>query len=297
MDLTQSDARTFQSATNLLPEKSNLPPSASRSVPLPDSSIKFDPDGLYYDMSGKKEILIFNHSEYEANEFYGKKPPDERTDHLADYERLEKVFSFFGFKPFYYENKTYDVIKRTIKAKAEEDHSKTSCLAVAIMTHGLQRGILCAYDTTYYLAEMVWLLENGHSSLVHKPKLFFIQACRGWKVDPGKMTHCDGPNSTVLHVPRHVDFFIGRSTVEDYRAWKYIEGGSWYIRELCQIFMKHYNHLDLDQMMTLVTRRVAYDHKSKTLNAPELTGMKETPEKTSTLTKLLKFSHCKPYDD
>lgn len=55
------------------------------------------------------------------------------------------------------------------------DHSGTSCVVVAIMTHGNNGGVLAAADQPYRFSEVSDMMQNGHPSLVGKPKLFFVQ--------------------------------------------------------------------------------------------------------------------------
>ncbi|KAL0848895.1 hypothetical protein ABMA28_013297 [Loxostege sticticalis] len=280
MDISQSDTKSYNKATQLIPESSRT----SGKEP-----VKFDPDDEYYNMSGEKIMLIFNQINFDKNCFYGDEPPDEREGTTEDAKVMEALFEDLGFKVAVHTDKTYSVIEEIIIKLCQDDHTGTSCLAIVIMTHGHRNGELCARDRSYYLADIIGFFEKGHISLVHKPKLFFIQACRGDMTDSGKMTYHDGFAKKPLHVPTHVDFLIARATVEDYRAWRQLYG-SWFIKELCEVIRARHRSMDLLQMLTLVTKKVAYKYKTYTLpDSPELHEKKATPETTFTLTKLLKF--------
>jgi caspase 7 len=61
-------------------------------------------------------------------------------------------------------------------AVANEDHSRSDCLVVAVLTHGDHRGDLYAKDKTYRVDEL-WFnfTADRCPSLAGKPKIFFIQ--------------------------------------------------------------------------------------------------------------------------
>lgn len=58
---------------------------------------------------------------------------------------------------------------------SREDHTNRDCLAVIVLTHGLE-GILFAYDGSYP-QDKLWspFTADKCSTLIGKPKLFFIQ--------------------------------------------------------------------------------------------------------------------------
>ena len=79
-----------------------------------------------------------------------------------------------------------DVIKRFSELR---EHQKYSCAAVFVLTHG-QEGYLFATDSDgNNLVSVKWMLElfqgNKCPNLNGKPKLFFLQACRGELHDEG----------------------------------------------------------------------------------------------------------------
>ncbi|KAL0848894.1 hypothetical protein ABMA28_013296 [Loxostege sticticalis] len=250
--------------------------------------VKYHPEFLYYDMSGEKFLLIFNHYKYLNTRYFGFKQPPTRKGTEQDVKALKKLFSELGFKVLTYNDYTHDQIIETVSRICQQDHSRTSCLAVAIMTHGEKGGELFAADRPYLLKDITNMFEGGHVSLVNKPKLFFIQACRGDLVDPGKTVQYDGDEENTLLVPTHMDFLLACSTVEDYISWRDI-GGSWFFQELCSIIKTYHQDMDLLHMLTLVTRNVALGHSSNVPRDAKLDKKKQIPETRFTLTKLVKF--------
>lgn len=110
---------------------------------------------------------------------------------------------------------------------ASADHGESDCIAIAILSHG-ELGYLYAKDVMYKL-ENIWhfFTANACPTLAGKPKLFFIQACRGDRLDPGiklQRTQTDGEssmnglNSMTYRIPIHADFLIAYSTISGIAA-------------------------------------------------------------------------------
>jgi len=85
---------------------------------------------------------------------------------------------------------------------------------VAVLTHG-RHGIIFARDGPYVPDYKLWGKFTGEKcpTLVGKPKLFFIQACRGNRLDGSMLaTQVDGSPSS-FKIPNHADFLIAYSTI------------------------------------------------------------------------------------
>lgn len=131
------------------------------------------------------KVLVFNHSKYEARK--GKNhAPSERKGTLIDYDSIYKTFSKLDFEVNHYKDKKYlDIIAELEKA-SKNDYSDHDCLVVIVMTHGGDNGVLFAYDEDYTINDLLDVfMRNNCPSLKDKPKLFFIQACRGFETDYG----------------------------------------------------------------------------------------------------------------
>jgi caspase 7 len=102
------------------------------------------------------------------------------------------------------------------------NHSNSDCIAFIIMTHGEEGDILHAKDRSYKLDDMICnkLTADKCPSLAGKPKLFFIQACKGKKYDPGStLLSTDSPHASDSYrqhfeytIPNEADFFIAFSS-------------------------------------------------------------------------------------
>lgn len=101
---------------------------------------------------------------------------------------------------------------------ANADHSEHDCLLISILSHG-ELGYIYSKDTHYKL-ESIWSFFTAPRcpTLAGKPKLFFIQACQGDRLDGGitlSRTETDSSdNQTMAYkIPIHADFLIAYSTV------------------------------------------------------------------------------------
>lgn len=167
-----------------------------------------------YNMSHKHRgvALIFNH------EFFDIPSLKSRTGTNVDAQELKKAFENLGFAVSVHKDcKLRDILKHVEKA-AELDHTDNDCLAVAILSHG-EHGYLYAKDTQYKL-DNIWhyFTATFCPSLAGKPKLFFIQACQGDRLDGGitlekGVTETDGESSTSYKIPIHADFLFSYSTI------------------------------------------------------------------------------------
>ena len=181
------------------------------------------------------------------------------------------------------------------------DHSNNDCLLVAVMTHGKDGGQLLSADFKYFHREELWKKFVGLNceSLVGKPKLFFIQACRGGIIDSGvsikprnTIEEDDEPINGIL-IPNFADIMIMYSTSEGHRSLRSKKHGSWFIQSLCG-GLKSNSQDDLMRILMRVSRKVAVDYecylKDKKISSCELIRRKQMPSIVSMLTKIVFFS-------
>jgi len=85
------------------------------------------------------------------------------------------VFTKLEFEVRVLQNLSSKDIEKALEKASLEDHSKREMFAVVILSHG-NEGILYGYDSAYP-AHKIWepFTADRCSSLIGKPKLFFIQ--------------------------------------------------------------------------------------------------------------------------
>ncbi|XP_050097266.1 caspase-7-like [Anopheles aquasalis] len=178
------------------------------------------------------------------------------------------------------------------------DHTNHDCLVVVVMTHGYPDK-LCAKDGAYDI-DKLWNKFTGDSckTLDGKPKLFFIQACRGKKFDDGVKIVEDTVDATVKQpasyftfLPTEPDILVMFSTYDGHYSWRNPANGSWFIQSLCAMLNSHGQDKELLRILTAVSENVAYNYIShvEDPSMEEFNEKKQMPTIISMLTKAVYF--------
>jgi hypothetical protein len=143
------------------------------------------------------------------------------------------------------------------------NHTDNDCLFVTILTHG-NFGTISSYDEDYSLRSLTEpFTDENCPTLKGKPRLFFIQACRGSSLDHGhemitqnrqmpstsrkrkyseRSDEVPFENGSKLKIeeedmlhnnPKHQDFLIVRSTMPNHLSFREKNFGTWFIQALC----------------------------------------------------------------
>ncbi|EDV94389.1 caspase [Drosophila grimshawi] len=233
--------------------------------------------------------LIFNHEHFEVPTLKS------RAGTNVDCENLTRVLKQLDFDVTTYKDYRYQEILSTVKYAAAQKHDDNDCILVAILSHG-EMGYIYAKDTQYKL-DNIWshFTANHCPSLAGKPKLFFIQACQGDRLDTGVTmergrTETDGDSTMSYKIPIHADFLIAYSTIPGFYSWRNTTRGSWFMQSLCAELAANGKRLDMLTLLTFVCQRVAVDFESCTPDTPEMHQQKQIPCITTMLTRILLFS-------
>lgn len=257
---------------------------------VPQAKMPVERNAVYYNMNHQKRgiAIILNHEN-----FMGNLNLRARSGTMLDSRRLEMTLSNLGFEPWSYYDRTQKEIFSIIdKASQHTDHTEHDALIVVVLTHG-EHGILYAHDSVYK-PESLWqpFTADKCKTLAGKPKLFFIQACQGDKLDSGvimRQTETDS-GSGSYKIPIHADFLIAYSTIPGYYSWRNTSKGSWFMQALCDELNENGFLLDLLTILTFVNQRVAFDFESNTPDNPGMHQQKQIPCITYMLTRLVKFT-------
>uniref|UniRef100_A0A8C1DJC5 Caspase 7, apoptosis-related cysteine peptidase n=1 Tax=Cyprinus carpio carpio TaxID=630221 RepID=A0A8C1DJC5_CYPCA len=137
-----------------------------------------------------------------------------------DAGELFKCFTNLGFEVTIYNDQTCKNMEWLLKKVSEEDHSDRSCFACILLSHG-EEGMIYGTDGAMPIKSMTSFFRGDMcKSLLGKPKLFFIQACRGSEFDDGVQTDSGPPNDMIEtdasprhKIPVEADFLFAYSTV------------------------------------------------------------------------------------
>ncbi|XP_028342804.1 caspase-2 [Physeter macrocephalus] len=131
-------------------------------------------------------------------------------------------------------------------------HRVTDSCVVALLSHGVEGGVYGVDGTLLQLQEVFRLFDNANCpSLQNKPKMFFIQACRGDETDRG-VDQQDGKNherppeceesdaseeeGLKMRLPTRSDMICGYACLRGTAAMRNTKRGSWYVEALTQVF-------------------------------------------------------------
>ena len=177
------------------------------------------------------------------NEFAGTQY--KRPAYKADKKNLEECFSQMEFKIVLLENKTkQQTIDELNKYAKNINHENADCFLCVFASHGSEKGFMTSDMQSIDLTSKILEIFSGDNSLAGKPKLFFINSCRGGKImqEADSMTGA-GPDS-VTSTPEICDILVYHSTVHKYVSFT-SQNGSNFIIELVKAFNKYHTKLDL----------------------------------------------------
>ncbi|KAF4791762.1 Caspase-3 [Turdus rufiventris] len=207
--------------------------------------------------------------------------PRSGTD--ADAKSVREMFMKLGYKIKINNDLSCRDIYKLLKNVSEEDHSKRSSFVCVLLSHG-DEGLIYGTDGPLELKALTSLFRGDRCrSLAGKPKLFFIQACRGTELDSGIETDSGPEESVCQKIPVEADFLYAYSTAPGYYSWRNSAEGSWFIQSLCQVLKEHAKNLELLQILTRVNRRVAEYESCSTRQ--DFNAKKQIPCIVSMLTK------------
>ncbi|XP_001849630.2 caspase [Culex quinquefasciatus] len=246
----------------------------------------------YYDTTNGRrgQALVFSHMNFTAMAKRNGTDKDRDDICTALYE--------LDFNVHVYEDLSRKEVLETLKKWSLEDHSDSDCLVVVVMSHG-EEGVLYARDSKYNV-DALWknFVGNACPSLIGKPKMFFIQACRGEEFDEGVTLKTDGPKDMVdskkeqvsYSIPAMADLLVMYSTYDGHYSWRNPKQGSWFIQSMCREFKENGRIRDLLTLLTGVARRTAFEYQSFVPNNEKMDAMKQMPCLVSMLTKTFYFT-------
>uniref|UniRef100_A0A3B4B2Y3 Caspase-3 n=1 Tax=Periophthalmus magnuspinnatus TaxID=409849 RepID=A0A3B4B2Y3_9GOBI len=212
---------------------------------------------------------------------------NQRSGTDVDAANAMKVFANLGYKVKIYNDQSVEKMKQVLTTVSKEDHSCAASFVCVLLSHG-DEGVFFGTDGSVELKYLTSLFRGDRCrSLVGKPKLFFIQACRGTDLDAGIET--DSADDETTRIPVEADFLYAYSTAPGYYSWRNTMTGSWFMQSLCDMVTKYGKELELLHIMTRVNHKVAVEFESIS-NAPGFNAKKQIPCIVSMLTKEMYFT-------
>lgn len=187
--------------------------------------------------------------------FFGK---EERQGAELDEQAIASLFHELHFIVKIRQNLGGREILDAAQEMAAIDHSNYEAFVFCIMSHGDKKDFIHGVDNRKAAVEdlMSEFTPTNCPTLENKPKLFFIQACRGEKSDrrmnrlssvlsdnnaeDGIQNSPDADLANGLSA-READFLLAFATVPGYKAWRSKQVGSWFIQVCINICLSGWN--------------------------------------------------------
>uniref|UniRef100_A0A0K0EN53 Caspase family p20 domain-containing protein n=1 Tax=Strongyloides stercoralis TaxID=6248 RepID=A0A0K0EN53_STRER len=231
-------------------------------------------------------VLIINNQHFQTmNERFGTE---------KDEEYLVSLFTKLGYKclPTFRDLKAMEMLENMKKFSRLPEHYSHDSAVVCVLTHG-ETDCLYGVDDNQILVQdfISFLNAKNCPGLLNKPKLFFIQACRGSKYDEGVIPNTILPkdevdsnwstlfkkrnNSYKENLPKHnnygkkngichdikipieADILVAYATPSGYVSWRNSVNGSWFVQSIYKIFHEYAATHDILSMLTMVNQMVA----------------------------------------
>ncbi|KAH9377315.1 hypothetical protein HPB48_013069 [Haemaphysalis longicornis] len=232
--------------------------------------------------SPRGKCIIINNSEF--GPFATRREGSE-----LDVRRMEALFKAFHFDCIVRSNLRARDMKALLSWVAQEEQQRgADCLVVVLMSHG-KRDMIDGIDgEQLHLVDDIYQLFNNDNcpALQGKPKLFFVQACRGAKhdggtkatydtTDAGKIPEGDAAldkqlfaQETRERLTSWSDMYFAYATIPNYVALKNEVIGTWFLSAVYTVFSEHACTMHLEKLMRkvheAVMRRISHDGGKQT---------------------------------
>lgn len=156
-------------------------------------------------------------------------------------DSLKGLFENLGFLVEIKKDKKASEIKELMIIYSE-DGRHADCFVCCVLSHGDETGVEGSDQRICPLNDIISPFDGDNCPLlIGKPKVFFIQACRGHEIQ-SKVLVADGsvssriPKSGNLSytIAKDSDFLIAMSTVQGYVSLRNPSSGSLFIQSLCK---------------------------------------------------------------
>ncbi|NXQ32204.1 CASP2 protein, partial [Alaudala cheleensis] len=217
----------------------------------------------------------------------------------VDCASLEMLFKHLGYRVTVLCDQTAQEMQNALERFSKlQDHRDVDSCIIALLSHGVEGGVYGSDGKLLELQEAFRLFDNANCpNLQNKPKMFFIQACRGdeldrgvdqrdgkgWSDSPGcEESDANKEESLKLRLPTCSDMICGYACLKaGTAAMRNTKRGSWYVEALTSVFAEDSRHTHVADMLVKVNRLI----KQREGYAPgtEFHRCKEMSEYSSTL--------------
>lgn len=214
-----------------------------------------------------------------------------------DVPGLTKLFSDLGFEVIPKENRTREQILHDVESIASEEVLPGhDCFVLWLMSHGSSGEVSGSDEIPLTIQAIKDRLSNEScAALTGKPKLLFVQACRGKEREKAVRIPSDYVDQSTVHqtestsvsyklISRHSDFLTCYATVDGHVSMRSQSEGSLFVSAFKKIFEQHAANDTLDSLLNKIRKEV-----SEMVRRIEGQEYIQIPQAETTLLKDLKF--------
>ncbi|TRY82803.1 hypothetical protein DNTS_025571 [Danionella cerebrum] len=158
---------------------------------------------------------------------------------------LARVFRWLGFSLEQHRNKSAAEMRNILTDLGKRVDG--DCFVCCVLSHGKDAGVYGTDGAVVSLNDIrTPFTGTSCPALAGKPKLFFIQACRGTRNQAVVMADCEDECEVEVDavdfsvsIPSDTDFLIARSTIDGHLSYRNTDEGSWFIQSLCRNLETH----------------------------------------------------------
>lgn len=224
------------------------------------ATVVYDGPDCYHMLSPTRGIcLLINNIKFTDESLY-------RQGSDVEGHQLAELFTQLGFTVRYLQNQTAKQMNEAFDAVAcDENHRSYDAFVAIILSHGVNDNIILGTDSYPVFLDSILTKFNNENCplLISKPKMFFIQACRGFKQDFGVLKPCASvlgetefsvaPIPQTIRVPTWTDTLVCNSTCDGFASMRNIITGSWFGDALIKVFCEHARDTELHRLLSLVS--------------------------------------------
>ncbi|XP_078486447.1 caspase-14-like [Ciona intestinalis] len=219
--------------------------------------------------SPKAHVLILNNYKFTG-------VGNDRKGAKVDGQLMTKLWKGFQCKVEVKENLTAKEMRKSLTEFSENDiHESCDFCVVIIMSHGRLGKLLstkghsevCGIKgASIKINDIVEIFEQDHPHLNGKPKLIFIQSCRGGVATTGVTVTSsvtqdfmadESENIEAELIPEGSDILAAYATIEGKTSFLHTKKGSLFINAIARVFSEQAQKKHVVEMLTEVKRKVA----------------------------------------
>ncbi|XP_028665804.2 caspase-2 [Erpetoichthys calabaricus] len=242
------------------------------------------------------QALILSNTDFDTNVT----ELDPRPGGKEDESTLCHLFTELSFQVTLICNKSSQDMKNIlVQFSRHKDHQSADACIVALLSHGIEGAVYGVDGELLKLDDVFSFFDNASSpNLQNKPKMFFIQACRGEMPDVGvdqldgseraESPGCEQRDAGISkpqkpRLPTQSDMICGYASLKGTAALRNTKQGSWFVQALNIVFCQRAKDRHVADMLVEVNALI----KSREGYAPgtEFHRCKEMSEFTSSLCK------------